>query len=352
MWSPTYASDELYHHGILGMHWGQRNGPPYPLADGAHSAEEKRAKYKKSMAKAKSSAIRLKKKAAKLNIKAAKLAKKGAKLQNKSARQKEDMINRVTKDSFFSKRRRGARKIVKAETLRKKAGKAELKAAKMEKRAELMNKKLSEIDKDTLQRGKEIFEGALNKKSFSERRAEAKKVKQREKNLKKARDVRQKNKEAAARKEEILRKGSARDVAKIKDQLTSDDYKRVFERLENEQKLNQRINADVKTTKDRVTDIVSMVSTLSTASQNAINLYNNGAKIYNTFNKSGKKMKIIGEKDTSTIDFLINKANVDTVVRNRDKLNGKDLQSTLARLKTEDSLNDYYKKKLEERIKR
>jgi hypothetical protein len=24
-------SKELFHHGVLGMHWGDRNGPPYPL---------------------------------------------------------------------------------------------------------------------------------------------------------------------------------------------------------------------------------------------------------------------------------------------------------------------------------
>lgn len=42
-------NDYLMHHGILGQKWGMRNGPPYPLDAGDHSASERKAGWRKSL---------------------------------------------------------------------------------------------------------------------------------------------------------------------------------------------------------------------------------------------------------------------------------------------------------------
>lgn len=64
-----FESNYLAHHGILGMKWGKKNGPPYPLDAADHSASEKKAGYKKSIGGGRNESLYSRRKAAKTKLK-------------------------------------------------------------------------------------------------------------------------------------------------------------------------------------------------------------------------------------------------------------------------------------------
>lgn len=48
---PVYPN-ELYHHGIFGQHWGETNGPPYPLGSGTHNRVVRQGRAERKAARA------------------------------------------------------------------------------------------------------------------------------------------------------------------------------------------------------------------------------------------------------------------------------------------------------------
>lgn len=107
--------DYLSHHGIVGMKWGHKNGPPYPLDAADHSASEKKAGWRKSLNS--HSAGRVVKKAAKTVAKAT----------AKGAKKFVDYNVRTTKNEIeqYKAYRKQRRETINANRAAKKQAKAE-----------------------------------------------------------------------------------------------------------------------------------------------------------------------------------------------------------------------------------
>lgn len=65
-------NNTLYHHGILGQRWGERNGPPYPLGSSEHSTSEKKAGWRRSLTNTENRHYNVDIEKAKINVQKAK----------------------------------------------------------------------------------------------------------------------------------------------------------------------------------------------------------------------------------------------------------------------------------------
>lgn len=95
-----YESNYLAHHGILGQKWGQKNGPPYPLDSGKHSASEKKAGWMKSLKDKSEARKKAKKKKAALEKARAARAEKAK--QEKIAKEYEEKRQQILKSGKAS----------------------------------------------------------------------------------------------------------------------------------------------------------------------------------------------------------------------------------------------------------
>lgn len=84
---PELSEDMLEHHGILGMSWGRKNGPPYPLG-----SDKSTGKSLKKGFRARRKARKLKKQRVKTLKKARKIREQNRKVREEQKKSKEEII--------------------------------------------------------------------------------------------------------------------------------------------------------------------------------------------------------------------------------------------------------------------
>lgn len=199
---------------------------------------------------------------------------------------------------------------------------------------------------------------AAKKAAKAERRAERKERKKAKKEFK----AEKKAAKAEEKRQKILREGSLNDIRKLKGNISNSEYSEVFKRLENEQKLAEFDAKKIKTGKEKMEAVAGSLKTIDNATSSAVSLYNRGAKIYNTIAKKKgwepQKLPIIGEDDKdeekakkAAKDYFINKATPDQINATKSNFSGEDLGKAMARVKTNESFEEFYKKYKEEKKK-
>ena len=245
----AYAEDEeagldvLVHFGILGQKHGQRNGPPYPLGSGDHSAKEKKA-------------------ASAAGVKVGSDSGKGS-------------IDNVKKKK--STRSKSPKKPLTPEEKREQAMAAARSGDKKK-----IAKNIDELSTDEL---RDAAERARLKEQLTKKDENPGEKKMSKEDL---------------AKQEAMRSGDKEQIKLYADKMSNEELVQALNRVELNQKLNYVDPGP--SALDRVQKIANAVDKMRDAAEKGIKAYNVAAQVYNSTHKGEGQWPIIGPQNKDNKD--------------------------------------------------
>lgn len=222
----------LEHFGILGQRKGVRNGPPYPLGRGEHSASEKKA--------AKAAGVKVGSDSGKGSIEN---VKKKTTTQNAVKKPKKELTEEEKREEALKAARSGDKKKI----------------------AKYMNYLTTNELQEAETRAR--VKSNITREDPNDRKAS----------------------KAEMAKMEAIRSGNKEKIKQYADQMTYQELSEALNRVD----LNRKLYPPPKSTMDKIQDVAKKVDQARSVAESGINAYNVAAKIYNSTHKGGAQWPII-----------------------------------------------------------